>query len=131
MDGAKINRLTGIIIGSALRIHTKLGPGIFESVYEKILAHDLERLGHVVERQKPVPIIFEGMAFPNAFRADLIVDDTVLVEIKSIQAIAPVHEKQLLTYLRLLEVPLGLLINFGSESLKNGIKRMANGPIPL
>lgn len=126
-----MNDLSGVIIGSALRIHSKLGPGLLESVYELVLARDLERLGHVVERQNPVQIVFEGMIIENAFRADLIVDKQIIVEIKSIQAIAPVHEKQVLAYLRLLDLRLGLILNFGTASLKEGIKRIANRAEPL
>ena len=120
--------LSGVIIGAALRIHSKLGPGLFESVYEAILTRDLQRLGHQVESQKPVPLSFEGLEFENAFRADLIVDGKILIEIKSIQTIAPVHIKQALTYLKLLDLRLGLIINFGEDQLKHGIKRVVNGP---
>jgi len=126
-----MNDLSGVIIGSALRIHTKLGPGLLESVYESVLARDLERLGHGVERQKPVQIHFEGMVIENAFRADLLIDEQIIVEIKSIQAIAKVHEKQVLTYLRLMDLRLGLILNFGTASLKEGIKRIANRADPL
>lgn len=121
-----MNLVTGQIIDSAVRIHMSLGPGLLESVYEAILARDLARRGYFVERQKPVSFDFDGMWFENAFRADLIIERAVVVEIKSAVALTPVDEKQLLTYLRLLDYRVGLVLNFGAPLLKDGIRRIAN-----
>ena len=121
------NEITGIIIDAALKVHTGLGPGLLESVYEMVLAKELERRGLLVERQKPISIEFDGMHFQDAFRADLLVEGTVVVELKSVEKIAPVHGKQLLTYLRLMNLPLGLLLNFGAATLKEGLQRVVNG----
>lgn len=122
----KINQISGAIVDAAFHIHSKLGPGLLESVYEIILAKELERREFFVERQRPVPIEFEGLHFEEGFRADLIVEHTIIVELKSVETLAPVHSKQLLTYLRLLDYRLGLLINFGAPLLKDGIKRIVN-----
>ncbi len=111
---------------AAFHIHRTLGPGLLESVYEVILAHELEKRGLKIERQKPVPIEFEGIRFDEGFRADLIVDGCIVVELKSVEQISPVHAKQLLTYLRLLDYRLGLLINFGAPVIKEGIRRIVN-----
>ena len=119
-----LNDITHEIIGSALRIHTKLGPGLFESVYHAILVRDLRQKGFEVESEKLVPIVFEDMLFDKAFYADIVVHRQVLVEIKSERELAPVHAKQVLTYLRLLDIRLGLLLNFGASSMT--IKRIAN-----
>jgi GxxExxY protein len=121
-----LDRITGDILNLAVRLHQKLGPGLLESVYETVLATKLIDCGYRVERQKPVDIDFEGSHFPAAFRIDLQVADRVLVEIKSIERLAPVHAKQLLTYLRLTHQPVGLLINFGGATLKEGFKRLVN-----
>ena len=122
----EINRISGEIVDSAFHIHSKLGPGLLESVYEVILAKVLMQRGLFVERQKIIPITFEGMKFDEGFRADLIVERSVVVELKSVEQLAPVHSKQLLTYLRLLDYRLGLLINFGAPVIKDGIIRIAN-----
>jgi iron complex transport system substrate-binding protein len=103
-----------------------LGPGLLESVYEVILARELEQRGYRVERQKSIPINYEGLQFDEGFRADLVVGGCLIVELKSVESLAPVHSKQLLTYLRLTSFRLGLLINFGAALLKEGIKRVAN-----
>ena len=124
----ELNRLTGLIIRAALRIHTKLGPGLLESVYETVLARDLGQAGLLVERQKQVSFDFEGLWFADAFRVDLLVERTIVVEIKSVPALAPAHHKQLLTYIRLLECPIGLLLNFGAAYLRDGLKRVINTP---
>jgi iron complex transport system substrate-binding protein len=121
-----IDRLSYTIIGAALRIHSRLGPGLFESVYEEVLADDLTRRGFHLERQKHVPIVFDDRYFQKGYRADLIVERSIVLEIKSIERIAPVHIQQLVTYLRLADYRLGLLLNFGESSLKNGIKRVVN-----
>ncbi len=125
--GAGVNVITGQIINAALRIHSKLGPGLLESVYERILARDLARLGYYVERQKPVSFEFEGLWFDDAFRADLAVNESVVVEIKSVAALSRADKKQLLTYLRLLDYRVGLLLNFGAPLMKDGIARVVNG----
>lgn len=108
------------------RIHKELGPGLLESVYEAILADGLRRAGLVVERQKPLPISFEGVQINESYRVDLLIERRLIIEVKSIERIAPVHGKQLLTYLRLAQQPLGLLMNFGGETFKEGVRRVAN-----
>jgi len=121
------NLLARDIVDAAFHIHKNLGPGLLESVYEVILAHEIEKRGLRVARQQPVPIAYEGIQFDEGFRADLIVEDKVIVELKSVEQIAPVHKKQLLTYLRLTNKRLGLLINFGACLIKDGIHRIVNG----
>jgi GxxExxY protein len=121
------NEIATQVVDAAFTVHTRLGPGLLESVYEVILAHELQKRGLRVVRQKPIPIIYEGVKFDEGFRADLIVEDKVLVELKSIETVVPVHKKQVLTHLRLMNLKLGLLINFGDEFIKNGISRIANG----
>ena len=121
-----LNRISGTIVYAAFHIHSALGPGLLESVYEAVLARELEKRGLQVERQKPVPIVFDGLRFDEGFRADLIVENCVVVELKSVEEIARVHSKQLLTYLRLLDCRLGLLINFGAPVIKDGIRRIMN-----
>ena len=121
------NEIAKQIVDAAYKIHKALGPGLLESVYETLLAHVLEKRGFNVRRQVPVPIVYEGISFNEGFRADLIVEDKVIVELKSVENVAPVHKKQLLTYLRLADKRLGLLINFGSSLLREGITRVVNG----
>jgi len=121
-----INVISGQIVDASLYIHSKLGPGLLESVHETILSKGLERRGFKVERQRIVPIQFDGLYFEEGFRADLIVDGIVVIELKSVEVLTRTHAKQLLTYLKLLELPLGLLINFGAPILKEGIKRLVN-----
>ena len=114
-------------VDAAFHIHKALGPGLLETVYEVVLAHELEERGLQVVRQQTVSIIFNGLHFDEGFRADLIVEDKVIVELKSVEQIIPVHKKQLLTYLRLADRRLGLLINFSSAVIKDGISRIVNG----
>jgi GxxExxY protein len=121
-----IDEISGDVLDIALRLHRALGPGLLESVYEALLAIKLEQIGYIVVRQSPVAVEFEGLVFEGAFRADLIVDGRLLVEVKSIERLQPVHGKQLLTYLRLTKQPVGLLINFGGETLKEGVRRIVN-----
>ena len=121
-----INLISGIIVDTAFNIHRRLGPGLLESVYETILESELKKHKLDVERQKAIPIVFEGIAFNEGFRADLIVNKCIIIEIKSVETISPVHCKQLLTYIRLLDYRLGLLINFGAPVMKDGIKRIVN-----
>jgi GxxExxY protein len=121
------NEIAKIIVDAAYHIHTSLGPGLLESVYEVILADELKRRGLHVERQKVIPITWNGITLEEAFRADLIVNNLVIVELKSVEKEASVHPKQLLTYLKLSEKRLGLLINFGAPLIKHGITRIVNG----
>ncbi|HEU4455345.1 MAG TPA: GxxExxY protein, partial [Longimicrobium sp.] len=116
-----VNVITGEIVDAAYRLHTRLGPGLLESVYEAVLARALEQRGLTVERQKPISFEIDGMRFEEAFRADLLVDGRVLVELKSVEKLAPVHSKQVLTYVTLLKLPVGLLINFGAARLNEGL----------
>jgi GxxExxY protein len=121
-----LDDITGEIIDASVRIHRKLGPAIFESVYEAVLARALEARGLRVERQKGIRFEFEGMIFEEGFRADIIVDDAVLVELKSVEKLSGIHARQTLTYLRLTGLPIGLLINFGALTLKEGLHRFVN-----
>ena len=120
------NEIAKEIVNAAYKIHTRLGPGLLESVYETTLAYELNRQGLKVVRQQAIPVVYEGVHLEIGFRADLIVESKVVVEIKSVEATAPVHRKQLLTYLRLADKRLGLLINFGAELIKDGITRVVN-----
>jgi len=122
----KIEQIAKDVVDVSVKMHMKLGPGLLESVYEAILARQLRKQGYKVERQKTVSIEYDGEKFDEGFRADLYIDDCFIVELKSVEKLAPVHFKQLLTYLRLMDQRLGLLINFGEAVLKNGIKRVAN-----
>lgn len=121
------NQLSKIILDAAFKVHTKTGPGLFESVYEVTLAHELRKQGLRVERQVPISIRYDELTFDEGFRADLLVEDKVIVELKSVEKLAPVHSKQVLTQLRLSERRLGLLVNFGEVRLKDGIERIVNG----
>jgi GxxExxY protein len=121
------NEIAKQIVDAAFKVHVVLGPGLLESVYEVILQHELQKRGFTVIRQQPLPIVYEGPHFEEGFRADLIVEDSVILEIKSVEKLSPVHYKQLLTYLRLADKRLGLLINFGEALIKTGIKRVVNG----
>ncbi|MBI4327784.1 MAG: GxxExxY protein [Chloroflexi bacterium] len=121
------NQLSKLILDAAFKVHTKSGPGLLESVYEICLAHELRKQGIRVERQAPIPIRYDDLTFDEGFRADLLVEDKVIVELKSVEKLIRVHGKQLLTQLRLSDRRLGLLINFGEIRLKDGIERIANG----
>jgi len=121
------NDIAKIIVDAAYKIHTELGPGLLESVYETVLAFELERRGLKVRRQQSLGLVYETLTIEDAFRADLVVEAKVIVEIKSVEMAQPVHKKQLLTYLRLSHLRLGLLINFGSALLRTGITRVVNG----
>lgn len=123
-----IEELATTAIDCGFHIHKRLGPGLLESVYEAVLEASLVRTGVRVERQKPIPIRFDGLVISDAFRADLIIEDRLIIEIKSVEQIAPVHCKQLLTYVRLMEQPVGLLMNFGCTTFRDGLKRVVNGP---
>jgi len=126
----EIDDITGEIVDAAFKLHTGLGPGLLESVYETVLARDLDRRGLKVERQKLVSFEYEGMRFDEGLRLDLLVEEQVIVELKSVEKLSPVHSKQLLTYLRLMHLPVGLLINFGAATLKEGLQRIVNNYIP-
>jgi iron complex transport system substrate-binding protein len=121
-----IDQITGDVLDAAVRLHKELGPGLLESVYETLLAASLARTGYHVARQHPVDIEFDGIRFPAAFRIDILVADTVLIEIKSVDRLHAAHAKQLLTYLRLTRQPVGLLINFSGATLKEGFRRLVN-----
>jgi GxxExxY protein len=121
-----VETLASKVIDTALSVHVDVGPGLLESVYEQLLANRLRLQGLTVDRQLPVGAKIDGLDFPDAFRIDLLVENKLLVEIKSIEKLAPIHAKQTLTYLRLMQLPLGLLINFGGITLKEGIKRVVN-----
>lgn len=121
------NEIAKIVVDVAYRIHIELGPGLLESVYEIVLAQELKKSGLKIERQKPVSIEYMGIKFEEGFRADIIVENKVILELKSVEAISKLHKKQLLTYLRLADKRLGLLINFGAALFKDGIFRIVNG----
>jgi iron complex transport system substrate-binding protein len=123
---ADIDRISGDALDAAIRLHKELGPGLLESVYEMVLAAQLVRMGYRVVRQHPVDIEVDGLHFPAAFRIDILVDDRLLIEVKSVDQLHAAHAKQLLTYLRLTRQPVGLLINFGGATLKEGFRRLVN-----
>jgi GxxExxY protein len=120
------NQIAKEIVDAAYRVHVTLGPGLLESVYETVLEHELKKRGLNVVRQASMPVVYGSMRLEEGYRADLIVEGKVIVELKSVEEIAPVHKKQLLTYLRLADKRLGLLINFGDSLIKNGITRIVN-----
>ena len=122
----KENEISAIIVNKAYEIHVELGPGLLEAVYEEILCYELRKAGLSVARQKIIPVIWDDLKMDIGFRADLIVEDMVIIEIKSIEKISPVHPKQLLTYLKVTDMKLGLLINFNERLIKNGITRIVN-----
>jgi iron complex transport system substrate-binding protein len=122
----EVEGIATIVVDEAFRIHRDLGPGLLESVYEVVLAKALQKRGLRVERQKPVSFEFDGVRFDEGLRIDILVDGTLVIELKSVETLAPVHFKQVLTYLRLMRLPLGLLINFGAATAKQGIKRIVN-----
>ena len=123
------NEIAKRVLDCAFVVHTKLGPGLLESVYEVVMAHELRKKGLTVERQKPMPITYDGVRFEQAFRADLLVDSKVIAELKSVESLSVLHAKQVLTQLRMTDRKLGPLINFGEAHLKNGIKRIINGKL--
>ena len=126
MNAAEINVRSGQIVDTAMRVHISLGPGLVESAYEACLAYELRRRRLDVRTQVPLPVRYEGVTMELGYRADLIVDDVVLVELKAAKKVLPIHEAQLLSYLRLSGFRLGLLINFHEFRLKHGIKRLVN-----
>ena len=123
------NEIGTIIVDEAVSLHKALGPGLLEMVYEAVLARRLKQRGLVVERQRAISIEFEGEHFDEGFRADLIVNGLVIIELKSVEQVSPVHKKQLLTYLRLTDLKVGYLLNFGDALMKDGIRRIINGKL--
>ncbi|PZQ23668.1 MAG: GxxExxY protein [Sphingopyxis macrogoltabida] len=124
---SKLEALASVVVDCGYRLHSDLGPGLLESAYEAIMADQLIRRGVRVERQKAIPIRYNGLELTEGFRADLLLEGRLLVELKSVERLSPLHSKQVLTYLRLLDLPLGLLINFGSATFREGVRRIANG----
>lgn len=120
------NEIARVIVDAAYKVHTTLGPGLLESVYEAALAYELQQRGLAVAKQVSIPVAYENVRFEEGFRADLIVEDKVIVELKAVEEVLAVHKKQLLTYLRLADKRLGLLINFGAALIKDGISRIVN-----
>ena len=121
------NEIASIIVDACFKVHTVMGPGLLESVYETALSYELEQRGLKVVRQQAIPIVYEGLILGEAFRADIVVEDKVIIELKSLETIAQVHKKQLVTYLRLSGKKLGFLVNFGSNLIRDGITRIVNG----
>ncbi|MBI9050015.1 MAG: GxxExxY protein [Anaerolineaceae bacterium] len=121
------NELATIIVDTAFKIHKQVGPGLLESAYQAILAYELKKAGLQIETEVPMPMVYDGIQIELGFRADIIVEDKVIIELKSVEKIAPVHYEQLLTYLRVADKRLGLLINFGEVLIKTGISRVVNG----
>ena len=123
------NEIGTIVVESAIHVHRTLGPGLLETVYEAVMERQLTWAGLQVERQVPIPIRFEGLEFEEGFRADLLLNRRVILELKSVEKVHPVHKKQVLTYLRLTDLKLGYLLNFGDELMKDGISRIINGKL--
>ena len=127
MDRGEIDRRASHVVDAAIAVHTALGPGLLESTYESCLAYELRSRGLVVRRQLPLPVIYRGVRIDAAYRLDMVVDGTIVIELKTVTRLLPVHEAQLLSYLRLGDYRLGFLINFHVPLLKDGIRRMVNG----
>jgi GxxExxY protein len=123
------NQIATDIVDCCFKIHNRLGPGLLESVYETVLEYELKRRGFSVTRQQAIALRYDDLSFDEGFRADLIVEGKVIVELKSVEKVAPVHSKQVLTYLRLTNLKLGLLVNFGAAYIKDGISRVINGTL--
>ena len=122
----ELDEITHAVVGASIKIHRDLGPGLLESVYEAVLARALDRQNLRVERQRPIDFWYDGMCIEHGFRIDLLVEECVIVEVKSVERFAPVHAKQILTYLRLTNLRVGLLLNFGASTMKEGLKRVVN-----
>lgn len=120
------NEISKVVVELCLKIHKMFGPGLFESVYEELLCYELQKSGLLYTRQQGIPLVHEEIKLEIGFRADIIIENKVIIEIKSVESLAPVHHKQLLTYLKLTDLKLGLLINFNVELIKNGIHRIVN-----
>lgn len=122
----RLDLITRRIIGAAIEVHRRLGPGLLESAYETCLAFELRQLGFKIEQQKPLPVVYKDVKLDCGYRLDLVVEDSVVVEVKAVERLAPIHDAQLLSYLRLSQKKVGLLINFHVRVLKNGLKRIVN-----
>jgi GxxExxY protein len=120
----EMNKITGIVVDAAMDVHSALGPGLLESVYEQCLAHELELRGLKVERQVAIPVVYKKAELEVGFRIDLLVQDCLIIELKAVETVLPIHEAQVFTYLRLTDSRVGLLLNFNVVSMKNGIKRI-------
>ncbi|MBI4497983.1 MAG: GxxExxY protein [Chloroflexi bacterium] len=127
MEKERIDQVTGAIIGAAIAVHRELGPGLLESAYEACLAYELAERGLVVERQKELPVTYRGITVDCGYRIDLLVEGAVIVELKAVERLEPIHEAQLLSYLKLSGCWAGLLVNFNVKVLKNGIRRLVHG----
>ena len=125
MGMERINEVTGEIIGAAIEVHKFLGPGLLESAYEACLVYELVQRGIMVERQKPLPVVYKDVRLDAGYRIDLMVEDLVIVELKAVEFLLPIHEAQILSYMKLSNIKIGLLINFNVKLLKQGIKRFA------
>ena len=121
------NEIGKVVVGAAIAVHKELGPGLFETVYEVILTHELKKHGLNVKRQVPISIEYDGIKFDEGFRADIIIENKVILELKSVESVTKAHKKQVLTYLRLTGCRLGYLMNFGEDLMKHGITRIVNG----
>jgi len=126
MTPTELNEITSKILEFSIKVHKSLGPGMLEGAYEICLMHELVRHGFKVERQKKLPIVYDGIRLDAGYRLDLLVNDSVIVEVKAVERLHPVHEAQLLSYLRMTDVKLGLLINFNMKLLRDGVKRVVN-----
>jgi|WetSurMetagenome_2_1015567.scaffolds.fasta_scaffold557035_2 GxxExxY protein len=127
-EGKRVDRISAAVIGCAIDVHRFLGPGLLESAYEICLAHELMSQGHQVERQRQIPVLYRGTPIDCGYRLDLVVDDVLIVEVKAVESLQPIHSAQLLSYLRLSGLPLGLLINFNVGLLKQGVRRLKPFP---
>jgi len=126
----QVDQISAVVVDEAIRIHRELGPGLFESVYEAILTGRLEKRGFQVERQLTLPVEFDGQRFDAAFRIDMLVEGCLVLEIKAVEQLTKAHERQLITYLRLMKQPVGLLLNFSGATMKEGIRRLVNNYSP-
>ncbi len=131
MNNLNENELSSLIIGAAIKVHTALGPGLFEKAYQECLCYELQKLGLKVEKEKQMPLVYEDVILESGYRMDLLVNERVVIEIKSIEQLHKVHLAQILTYLRLGNYKLGLVINFNVNLLKNGVKRVINGRLDV
>ncbi len=122
-----VNKLAEAVIDACFKVHTRLGPGLLESIYETVLAYELEKSGLRALRQQPITVEYDGITFDEGFRADIVVENAIILELKSVEQVAQVHKKQLLTYLKLSDKRLGFLVNFGAAMMKDGITRIVNG----
>jgi GxxExxY protein len=126
-----VEKVAAIAVDCGLKLHRDLGPGLLESAYEKLMAASLARRGVAVERQRMIPVEYDGISIHEGFRADLLLEDRLIIELKCVDRLSPVHKRQLLTYLRLAQMPLGLLMNFGGETFREGLKRVVNNHGPF